>query len=121
MGKPSQTIPPEYSFLTQPSLVVANPPTTTLESSTSFTLGTGAPTASPSVAALPAGIPARIYPATQIDPNTDLTGFTVISILFNQQLNWQFEATNPDSSNQIFAYFPGVIATALGINRVSYS
>jgi len=46
-----------------------------------------------------------------------LSGYTVISILFNQQLNWEFEATNSDSSSQIFAYFPGVISTALGINQ----
>jgi len=75
-----------------------------------------APTASPSVAPLPTGIPARIYPAQIVDPNRNFSGFTVISILFNQQLSWQFEATNPDAPSQIFAYFPGVIATALGID-----
>lgn len=80
-----------------------------------MTLATGAMTAAPSVAPLPTGIPARIYPADQ-GPSTAPSGFTLISILFNQSLNWQFEATNPDSSNQIFAYFPGVIANALGIN-----
>jgi hypothetical protein len=65
-------------------------------------------------------MPARIYPAIQIDPNADLSGNLVISILFNQELGWQFEATNPDSSNQVFAYFPGVISTALGIPRASF-
>lgn len=63
------------------------------------------------------GIPARIYPAVGIDPNTDLSAYVVISILFNQELNWVFEATNPDSSNQIFAYFPTAIAVALGIDQ----
>lgn len=62
-------------------------------------------------------MPARIYPGVQVDPNSDMTGYTLISILFNQELGWQFEATNPDSSNQIFAYFPSVIANALGIDR----
>jgi hypothetical protein len=86
-----------------------------------MTLDTASPSAAPTIAPLPTGIPARIYPAVQIDPNSDLSGYTVISILFNQELNWQFEATNPDSSNQIFAYFPGVIAAALGIDRTSSS
>jgi hypothetical protein len=35
--------------------------------------------------------------------------------LFNQSLNWPFVTTNPYSSSQIFAYFPPVITTALGI------
>ena len=41
---------------------------------------------------------------------------TVITVLFNQQLNWVLETSNSDPSSQMFAYFPGVISTALGID-----
>lgn len=63
-------------------------------------------------------MPARIYPGVQITPDTDLSGYTPISLLYNLQLNWAFEVSNADSANQIFAYMPAVIATALGINRM---
>ena len=64
---------------------------------------------------LPSGMPARIYPPTRLDPNTDLTGFTFIAILFDLELNWPFVVLSPISSTQIFAYIPIIIATALGI------
>ena len=64
---------------------------------------------------LPSGMPARIYPPDRLDPNTDLTGFTFIAILFDMELNWPFVVTSPISSTQIFAYIPIIIATALGI------
>ena len=60
-------------------------------------------------------MPARIYPPDRLDPNTDLTGFTFIAILFDMELNWPFVVTSPISSTQIFAYIPIIIATALGI------
>ena len=65
---------------------------------------------------LPSGMPARIYPPDLLNPSTDLTGYTFIALLFDQQLNWPFVVTDPDSSTQIFAYIPIIIATALGIN-----
>jgi hypothetical protein len=58
-----------------------------------------------------------IYPQNGIPDGQDLTGFSLISILFNQELNWEFVATNQDSSSQIFAFFPIVLQTALGIGR----
>jgi hypothetical protein len=45
-------------------------------------------------------------------PTTD----TLISVLFNQSLNWEWVATNSDTQGQIFEYFPSIIATALGID-----
>ena len=66
---------------------------------------------------LPTGLPSRIYPQDGVSETADLSGFTLISILFNQELNWQFVATNQDSSSQIFAYFPLVLQTALGVGR----
>jgi len=68
------------------------------------------------VAPLPSGIPARIFPRDQLNPNRDLTGYTFIGILFDQDLNWPFVVGNPVSSTQIFAYVPIIVATALGIS-----
>lgn len=69
-------------------------------------------------ATLPTGIPNRIYPADRLDINTvDTTGLTLISILFNQGLNWPFVVNNQVSSSQIFALLPAIIGTALGISN----
>lgn len=62
-------------------------------------------------------MPARIYPGSQIAANTDLSGSTPISILFDLDLSWQFETSSPDAPNQMFAYMPAVIANALGIDQ----
>jgi hypothetical protein len=67
------------------------------------------------VPVLPSDIPNRIYPADQLPPTTDLTGYTLISILFNQELNWPFVVNSQISASQIFAYMPVLITTALGI------
>jgi len=67
------------------------------------------------VPVLPTGIPNRIYPADQLSPSTDLTGYTLISILFNQELNWPFVVNSQISASQIFAYLPVLISTALDI------
>jgi len=64
-------------------------------------------------APLPTGIPARIYPSKQLDLTQDLSGFTLISILFNQDLNWPFVVNNQVSSSQIFAYLPALISAAI--------
>jgi len=64
---------------------------------------------------LPSDMPNRIYPADQLSSTTDLTGFTLISILFNQELNWPFVVGSQISASQIFAYMPVLISTALGI------
>ncbi|KAF8133413.1 hypothetical protein EV363DRAFT_1295561 [Boletus edulis] len=74
------------------------------------------PTASPTQALLPSGLPRVILPQPQLDINSLPTSDTMISILFNDSLNWQFVAGNADSPGQIFEYFPTVIATALGTN-----
>jgi hypothetical protein len=46
----------------------------------------------------------------------DLSGYTMISILFNQELNWAFVASSTTSSSQIFAWLPAIIHTALDIS-----
>lgn len=93
---PTQTVP---DTITNP-----DQPTTTVLPATAIP-----PTA------LPSGIPARIVPPDQLNPDTDLTGYSFIGILFNLDLNWLFVVNNPVSSTQIFAYMPIIIATALGI------
>jgi len=42
-------------------------------------------------------------------------GYSLISILFYEALNWPFVVTNQISSSQIFAYLPIIIARALDI------
>ncbi|KAF9488018.1 hypothetical protein BDN71DRAFT_1352119, partial [Pleurotus eryngii] len=57
----------------------------------------------PTTAPLPTGMPARIYPRNGTDPTTENLGdYSLISILFTPELNWQFVATNPLSPSQIF-------------------
>ena len=76
---------------------------------------------------LPSGVPSRIYPATQqVDPSTtqpDMAkdGYTLISILFDEELNWGFVAGNSVASTQIFAYMPAIITNALGITSLFLS
>lgn len=67
------------------------------------------------VAPLPTGIPGRIYPKVQLDLSQDLSNFLMISILFNQELNWPWVVSHQTSSIQIFAWLPAIIATALGV------
>jgi hypothetical protein len=67
-------------------------------------------------AALPIGMPARIFPHDQLDSSTNLSGFTLISILFNAELNWPFVCVTSLASSQIFAYLPVLITTALAIS-----
>lgn len=64
---------------------------------------------------LPSGLPAIIYPHDPLSPNTDLTGYTFIAILFDRDLNWPFIVESTISSTQVFAYIPILIATALGL------
>ena len=51
------------------------------------------------------------------DGGSDIPGYTLISILFNQELNWPFVVNSPVSSSQIFEYLPALIETALNISR----
>ncbi|KAJ3562259.1 hypothetical protein NP233_g9687 [Leucocoprinus birnbaumii] len=68
-------------------------------------------------AALPTGIPARIFPRDQLDLSNkqQFEGYTLISLLFNNELNWPFVVNSSLASSQIFAYTPVLITTALNI------
>ncbi|KZP26286.1 hypothetical protein FIBSPDRAFT_887374 [Athelia psychrophila] len=121
----AQSINSQYTWLTQSSLIVGSVPTTTAsatltnpdQASTTFTVASASGTATPTAPALPSGMPARIYPGSQIASNTDLTAYTPIAILFDLDLSWQFETSSSDAPNQMFAYMPAVIAGALGIDQ----
>ncbi|KAH8979904.1 hypothetical protein EDB92DRAFT_1820751 [Lactarius akahatsu] len=63
---------------------------------------------------LPSNLPARIYPPTQVDPNS-LSGFSLVSILFDQFLSWSFVAQNTQSQGQLFLWLPTIIQSALGL------
>ncbi|KAG6872059.1 hypothetical protein C0992_009918, partial [Termitomyces sp. T32_za158] len=65
---------------------------------------------------LPSGIPGRIYPPTMLDLKQVPSDYTMISILFDAELNWPFVVSNQVASSQIFAYIPVIIQTALNIN-----
>ncbi|GLB45516.1 putative biological adhesion [Lyophyllum shimeji] len=116
----------DLSFvLTESSLIYASLPTTTAEptltdpdqaTTTVNTQNGPTPATTLSAAPLPTGIPGRIYPRVQLDlSSVDASKYTLISILFNQELNWPFVVTNQISSSQIFAWIPAIISTALGV------
>lgn len=47
------------------------------------------------------------------------SGFTLITLLLDNAIPWNLVAQNDDSANQLFAWFPLIIANALGIDRKS--
>lgn len=70
-----------------------------------------------SVAALPTGLPNKIYPVNRLSTESDLDGMTLISILFSSMLNWPFVVSDSVSSSQLFAYVPVLITSALELGR----
>jgi hypothetical protein len=118
---PQQT---QYSYVTQTSLLAApvqspsvpitldNPdaPITTL----SLIAPSNSPTGPVSVAPLPSDLPARIYPRERLD-ETQLNGESLVALLLDLHLSWQFVVENSQSQGQLFLWTPGVLATALGI------
>ncbi|KAF5374174.1 hypothetical protein D9615_008817 [Tricholomella constricta] len=125
---PTISINSDLSFiLTEPSLVFTSIASSTAEATltdpdqatTTVETQAGPATASSILSApLPTGIPGRIYPRVQLDTSQDLSDYTMISILFNQELNWPFVVTTQISSSQIFAWLPAIIATALQVPAV---
>ncbi|KAG1743256.1 uncharacterized protein EDB91DRAFT_1051499 [Suillus paluster] len=93
-----------------PTNVNPDVPTTTLS------LASAAPTSQPSAAPFPTYLPQFIVPQTALNTQDVPTSDVMVSVLFNQSLNWVWVATNSDTPGQIFEYFPQVIATALGID-----
>ncbi|KAK2465783.1 hypothetical protein APHAL10511_002327 [Amanita phalloides] len=91
------------------SAMTLTTPTTTVP----LTTATNIPVNTPP---LPSGIPWRIYPSSQLaNGGRNIAGYTLISILFDQELNWPFVVDSPISSSQIFAWMPALITGAVGI------
>lgn len=67
-------------------------------------------------AALPSDLPSEILPPEQLPSNTNLSGFTLVSLLFNLQLNWPFVVGNEQTTSQLFAWIPVILETALGLS-----
>ncbi|EKM49699.1 uncharacterized protein PHACADRAFT_201388 [Phanerochaete carnosa HHB-10118-sp] len=83
---------------------------------TSVSTSSVAPTASPSQAALPANLPSLIYPPGGPGTNPG-PGFTLISLLFDEELPWNLVATSSDSATQIFAWTPLILAAGLNVSE----
>ncbi|KAI0685008.1 hypothetical protein BC835DRAFT_1291373, partial [Cytidiella melzeri] len=95
------------------TLSLSNPDEPTSGVSLATTL---AATAAPSQAPLPNNIPSRIYLPSGM-PTSPGPSYTLITLLLDNALPWKLVATNDDSANQIFAWFPVIISTALGIDQ----
>ena len=121
----------QFTFLTGSSLVTAAPLSSSSadvslsnadQAPSSVSFSSVAATASPSAVSLPAGLPARIYPAQGVTPGVDnLDGFTLVSILFDQGLRWTFVVNSPQAASQVLAYTPIDIYTACGITGTCFS
>lgn len=86
------------------------------ETSTVATVtGTAEAVATFSAVPLPRGMPNKIFPKDSLTQEDDLSGLTLISILFTYELNWYFVINDPISSSQIFAYIPALIAGAIEV------
>ncbi|KAJ7134278.1 hypothetical protein C8R44DRAFT_610814, partial [Mycena epipterygia] len=97
---------------TASSLSLSNPdaPTTTI--SFTDTAATALTTA-----ALPTGLPSRIYPPSSgLVVQSPGANYSFISLLFDGYLDWSFVATSQVSSSQIFAMMPVILATAVGVS-----
>ncbi|KAI0823199.1 hypothetical protein BC628DRAFT_594937 [Trametes gibbosa] len=117
----------EFTFVTQTSLFIAPTsssasatPTDPDEPVTTFNLTspttTAAPDSKPTQAPLPSNLPVQIFPAQGSHPgDPDLSGYSLISILFDSALNWKFVAGNITSSSQIFAWMAPLLQASLGL------
>ncbi|KAI6030815.1 hypothetical protein F5J12DRAFT_803148 [Pisolithus orientalis] len=122
-SQPTTITNTNYMYLTSVTSLLLDTPTHTStlqltnpdQAATTLTIASAAPTSSPSTPPLPSGLPSVILPQPQLNLSLVPTDYTLINVLFNQSLNWEWVATNADSPGQIFEYFPEVIATALGI------
>ncbi|KAH7925878.1 hypothetical protein BV22DRAFT_1010299 [Leucogyrophana mollusca] len=123
----STSVDTNYNYLsTISSLLLNSVPTTAAhtmsdpdQAETTHSLASAAPTAAPSAPPLPSNLPRVILPQPQLNTSTLPSNDEMISVLFNQSLNWEWVATSSDTPGQIFEYFPQVIATALGISASS--
>ncbi|THU93673.1 hypothetical protein K435DRAFT_669818, partial [Dendrothele bispora CBS 962.96] len=117
------SIPANFSFLTESTLIFTSVPTSSPsltnpdEPTLTPTFSSQAASASAPVStpALPANLPTRISPPQPLDFNQNLEGYSLISILFNQQLNWKFVTENQAASSQIIVFMPAILQSALNL------
>lgn len=121
MATVTPTIDPNFSFVTQSSLIFqtsspSNAMTITNPDQATTTIALPNPTAAATATQvpLPTGIPSRIYPQNGVDGSAP-PGFTLISLLFNQDLNWNFVVQHQETASQLFAFVPVILQGALGI------
>ena len=95
----ARTVPSDLSFvLSASSLAVAPLPTTTSSLTitnpdappTTLPLVSGSSTSPVTAQPLPSELPSGIFPPTPLDLNQVTSQYTMISILFNEELNWPF-------------------------------
>ncbi|KAH7336872.1 hypothetical protein B0J17DRAFT_695498 [Rhizoctonia solani] len=96
--------------------VIQTDPDAVMTTSASTTQA-GTPT---TTVAFPSALPTRIVPLVGgVNPERDadqLKGYSLISLLFNSQLNWAFVTQHAEATGQLFAYTPVMIQNALGLS-----
>ncbi|RPD56166.1 hypothetical protein L226DRAFT_583364 [Lentinus tigrinus ALCF2SS1-7] len=117
----------QFTFVTDTSLAVASQPSSTGtptssltdpdEPTTTFTVNpSSAADTKPTQAPLPSGLPTQIFPAEGSKPSDpDLSGYSLISLLFDSGLNWEFVVKNTNSSSQIFAWMSPLLQASLSL------
>ncbi|KAI0051066.1 hypothetical protein FA95DRAFT_1570146 [Auriscalpium vulgare] len=108
----------QLSYVTETTLLFTSVPTSSAASQSdpdapATTLSLSAIPSSASQAPLPSDLASRIYPPGDTpSPGSD---YTLISVLFDSDLSWEFVANNVESQGQLFLWFPAVVQAALGI------
>lgn len=72
-----------------------------------------------SSAPLPSSIPGVIYPPTGAPDTSDLDGFSLASILFQDTLSWETMLNSQVDQSDMFAFFPDVLLASLNLNGKS--
>ncbi|KAH9924613.1 uncharacterized protein BXZ73DRAFT_50367 [Epithele typhae] len=115
----------EWTFLSGSSLALASTSSSTDvsttatdpdEPTTTFTFASSAADSKPTQAALPSDLVQQILPAKGYQPgDPSLAGYSLVSILFDTALGWQFVVENSDSASQIFAWMSPILQAALSL------
>ncbi|RDX46523.1 hypothetical protein OH76DRAFT_1355850, partial [Lentinus brumalis] len=117
----------QFTFVTETSLAVASQPSSSSsvtssltdpdEPTTTFSVAaSSAADTKPTQAPLPSGLPTQIFPAEGSKPSDpDLDGYSLISLLFDSGLNWDFVVNNANSSSQIFAWMSPILQASLSL------
>ncbi|KAI0034609.1 hypothetical protein K488DRAFT_45031, partial [Vararia minispora EC-137] len=114
----------QFSFLTQTSLLLATPTSSSISitqtnpdaPATIVSEVSSAPVATVSASPiLPSTVPSRVYPPSPIPSSENLSGYTLVAVLFDSQLDWQFVTSSSDSETQLFSWMPPLLQASLGL------